>query len=224
MNTEQRNDREMETTFTYELRRPKNIEEGKKYPALFVMHGMGSNEQNMLQLVDGLDDTFFIFSIRGSLAQPPGYAYFTIEGFGKPHRHVFDDTVKKLSNFIDTSLKEYPLDESSLYILGFSQGAILGMTIGLTFNQKIKGVVALSGYIPQFVREEYSMKPSEKLSVFISHGEMDPIFPIAWGSANVEFFNEFGTDVTFKTYGVGHTISAENHRDFHEWLLYDLSQ
>lgn len=125
------------------------------------------------------------------MSQPPGYAYLTIEGFGKPHREVFDTTVQKLGN---------PIDESSLYILGFSQGAILGMTVGLTFNQKIKGVVALSGYLPQFAREEYSMDPSNQFSVFISHGELDPIFPLAWGTANVEFFNKFGTDITFKTY------------------------
>jgi phospholipase/carboxylesterase len=214
----------METTLTYELRRPKIIEDGKKYPTLFVMHGMGSNEQDMLQLVDGLEDSFFIFSIRGHLPQPPGYAFFTIEGFGKPHREVFDDTVHKLTNFIDDASMEFPIDISRLYILGFSQGAILGMTIGLTFNHKIKGVVALSGYIPQFVREEYSMKPREQLSVFISHGELDPIFPLTWGSANVEFFNQLGTDVTFKTYAVGHTVSAENHRDFRKWLLNDLGQ
>ncbi len=214
----------METTLTYELKRPKNIEAGKKYPALFMMHGMGSNEQNMLQLVDGLENTFFIFSIRGHLSQPPGYAYFTIEGFGKPHREVFDTTIQKLTTFIDAACMEYPLDENSLYILGFSQGAILGMTIGLIFNQKIKGVVALSGYLPQFVREEYSMDPSKQLSVFISHGELDPIFPLAWGSANVEFFNKFGTDITFKTYAEEHTVSAENQRDFRKWLLANLAQ
>ena len=224
MNTGQRNDGNMETTFTYELRQPKNIEERKKYPALFVMHGMGSNEQNMLQLVDGLEETFFIFSVRGHLPQPPGYAYFTIQGFGKPHREVFDNTVEKLTTFIDAASIEYPLDESSIYLLGFSQGAILGMTIGLTFNHKIKGVVALSGYLPHFVKEQYSIKPSEKLSVFISHGELDPIFPLAWGSANVEFFNQLGTDVTFKTYTEGHTVSAENLRDFREWLLNDLAK
>lgn len=214
----------METTLTYEIRRPKNIEEGKKYPTLFLMHGMGSNEQDMLQLVDGLEETFFIFSIRGHLPQPPGYAYFTIEGFGKPHREVFDDTVEKLTTFIDGASMEYPVDESRLYLLGFSQGAILSMTIALTTNQKIRGVVALSGYIPQFVKEQVSIKPSEKLSVFISQGELDPIFPLTWGSANAEFFNQLGTNVTYKTYAAGHTVTAENHRDFREWLLNDLAQ
>ena len=37
----------------YELRKPKHVEPGKTYPALFVMHGIGSNEQNMLSMVAG---------------------------------------------------------------------------------------------------------------------------------------------------------------------------
>ncbi|MFD2444820.1 hypothetical protein ACFSO7_12690 [Bacillus sp. CGMCC 1.16607] len=67
----------------YELRRPKQIDPNKTYPALFVMHGIGNNEHNMLSLVNGFEEQFFIFSIRDHLEHPPGYAYFMIEGFGK---------------------------------------------------------------------------------------------------------------------------------------------
>ena len=119
----------METEMIYELRRPKNIVSGKKYPALFVMHGIGSNEHNMLSLVNGLEDFFYIFSVRGHLTQGPGYAYFTIQGYGKPHREVFDEGINKLANFIDYASANYPIDPEKLYLLGFSQGAIVSMTL-----------------------------------------------------------------------------------------------
>ena len=45
----------MNTQLIYELRRPGNMEQGKKYPVIFLMHGMGSNEQNMLPLVSGME-------------------------------------------------------------------------------------------------------------------------------------------------------------------------
>ena len=143
----------------YELRQPKQVDPDKTYPALFLMHGMGSNEQNMLSLVDGLEDQFFIFSIRGHLSQPPGFAFFTIQGYGKPHRDVFDQGVNNLISFIDYASEKYPLDSKQLYLLGFSQGAILSMTLGLTLGNRIKGIVALSGYLPAFVKEEYEIKP-----------------------------------------------------------------
>ncbi|MCL6572941.1 MAG: esterase [Bacillus sp. (in: Bacteria)] len=214
----------MNSPMIYELRKPTQIDPEKTYPALFIMHGIGSNEQNMLSLVDGLDDQFYIFSIRGHLSQPPGFAYFTIQGYGKPHREVFDDGISKLTTFIDYACVDYPLDESRMYLLGFSQGAILAMTLGLSLGNRIKGIVALSGYIPGFVKEEYNLKPVEQLSAFISHGEMDQVLPFDWGVANNDYFRKLGATVTFQTYQEGHTVSLQNQQDFMKWLQEDLKK
>ncbi len=89
----------MEAPLVYELRKPKHIDPNQIYPALFLLHGIGSNEQNMLPLVAGLEDKFYIFSIRGPISQPPGFAFFTIEGYGKPHREVFDEAIQKIDQF-----------------------------------------------------------------------------------------------------------------------------
>ncbi|WP_409275913.1 alpha/beta hydrolase [Neobacillus sp. SCS-31] len=212
----------LDTEMNYELRRPRNAVQGEKYPALFIMHGIGSNEQNMLSLVDGLEDRFYIFSVRGHLPHGPGFAYFTIEGYGKPHREVFDEGINKLSSFIDYATEKYPVDSNKVYLMGFSQGAIVSMTLALTLGSKIKGAVALSGYIPQFVKEEYTINPGNQLSLFISHGEYDNVLPYEWGKENVEFFTQLGVAVTFKSYPEGHTVSLENLRDFQSWILNDL--
>jgi phospholipase/carboxylesterase len=203
----------------YELRRPKNMVPGKKYPALFVMHGMGSNEQDMLSLVHGMEDSFFIFSIRGHLIQGPGFAYFTIQGFGKPHREVFDEALNRLAKFIDTVSMKEEIDREKLFLMGFSQGAIVSMTLALTLGDKIKGVVALSGYIPQFVKEEYTINPGKHVSVFISHGEYDQVLPYEWGKESAEYFTELGIPVSFHSYQEGHTVSLNNLRDFQSWLF-----
>lgn len=212
----------MNSPMIYELRKPKQVDPGKTYPAIFLMHGIGSNEQNMLSLVDGLEDKFYIFSIRGQLIQPPGFAFFTIEGYGKPHRKVFDQGVKQLTSFIDFACEQYPVDNSQLYLLGFSQGAILAMTLGLTLGNRIKGIIALSGYIPGFVKEEYNIQSVNKLSAFISHGEMDQVLPFEWCVANDEYFRKMGATVTFKTYPEGHTVSLRNQQDFMKWLFDNL--
>jgi phospholipase/carboxylesterase len=213
----------METEMIYELLRPKNMIPGKKYPALFIMHGIGSNEHNMLSLVKGLEDSFYIFSVRGHLTQGPGFAYFTIQGYGKPHREVFDDGIKRLAIFIEYSCTKYEIDPEQLYLLGFSQGAIVSMTLALTLG-KIKGVVALSGYIPQFVKDEYTINTGDKLSMFISHGEHDQVLPYDWGKENVEYFTKLGVPVYFKSYPEGHTVSEKNLQDFQYWILNDLER
>ncbi|MED4228237.1 alpha/beta hydrolase [Neobacillus cucumis] len=214
----------METEMVYELRRPKTLVPGKKYPALFVMHGIGSNEHNMLSLVNGLEDSFYIFSVRGHLSQGPGFAYFTIQGYGKPHREVFDEGINKLAGFIDYASANYPIDPEHVYLMGFSQGAIVSMTLALTLGNKIKGFIALSGYIPQFVKEEYKINLGKHLSVFISHGEYDQVLPYEWGKENVDYFTKLGVPVTFKTYPEGHTVSEKNLQDFQAWILNDLQR
>lgn len=214
----------MESEMIYELRRPKDIVPGKKYPALFVMHGIGSNEYNMLSLVNGLKDSFYIFSVRGHLTQGSGFAYFTIQSYGKPHREIFDEGIKKLANFIDHASINYPIDPEQLYLLGFSQGAIVSMTLALSLGKKIKGIVALSGYIPQFVKEEYRINPGNNLAVFISHGKYDQVLPYEWGKENVDYFTKLEVPITFKSYPEGHTVSEKNLQDFQLWILNDLQR
>ena len=68
-----------------------------------------------------------------------------------------------------------------MYLIGFSQGAILSMTLGLKLQNRIKGIIALSGYIPAIVKEEYEISPLDGISVFISHGEYDHVLPYEWG-------------------------------------------
>jgi phospholipase/carboxylesterase len=106
-----------------------------------------------------------------------------------------------------------------LYLFGFSQGAILSMTLGLTLGDRIKGIIALSGYIPEFVKDEYNVKPVNQMSLFISHGEMDQILPYEWGLENQEYFQGLSAVVTFKTYQEGHTVTLQNHDDYMKWIL-----
>jgi phospholipase/carboxylesterase len=211
----------MESPLVYELWKPKHIDPNQIYPALFLMHGIGSNEQNMLPLISGIEDKFYIFSIRGPLSQPPGFAFFTIEGYGRPHREVFDEAIHRLTAFLDYAARHYPIDKNKLYLLGFSQGAILSMSLSLVLGSRIKGIVALSGYIPKFLLDKEDMDVSG-LAAFVSHGALDQVLPYEWGLEAQRFLQEKGASVTFRTYSEGHTVSLENQKDYTEWLLTQL--
>jgi len=209
----------MDAPMVYDLLKPKTVDPNKVYPALFLIHGIGSNEQNMFPLTAGLEEKFFIFSIRGPISHPPGFAFFTIEGYGKPHRDVFKQSLSQLTQFLEYASDRYPIDKKQLFLLGFSQGAILSMSLALTLGKKIKGIVALSGYIPKIVSEDYEIKPVNELSVFISHGELDQILPYEWGVEAQEYFRQLGADVTFCSYKEQHTVSIRNQQDFIKWIL-----
>ena len=103
-------------------------------------------------------------------------------------------------------------------MLGFSQGAVLAQSLALTMGNVIKGVVALSGYVPDFVKTEYKKHPVSHLNIFISHGEYDYIIPPKWGRESKDYFEAQGAKVTFKTYNDGHGVTPENRQDLIAFL------
>ncbi|PYE50817.1 esterase [Paenibacillus barcinonensis] len=199
----------MNSTYVHEVKLPPHYDKNKQYPVIFALHGMGSDERNMLQLMEPLSSDFIIIAIRGSLVQGGGYAYFQIKSIGNPVRELYDASVQGLQQLIMELSSQYAIDPEQRYITGFSQGAIMAMTLALVMGDAIKGIVAMSGYIPKFVKEEYTLQPSPNLSAFISHGDQDHLFPLQLGEDNAAFFRVYTDHVTYMPYSGGHTVTPE---------------
>lgn len=199
----------MNSKLSYNISIPSNLEEGKKYPVIYAMHGMGSNEKDIISTIEELKNDYIIIGIRGTRAMNSGFAYFTIKSYGNPDIVSFDEVIEKLEDFIDNAPTRYPIDTSKQFLLGFSQGAILSMTLALKMGNKIKGIVVLSGYIPKHVKETYPIKKVHELSIFIAHGEFDQVFPLNIGKENYEFFKARSELLSFNSYPIGHEISLE---------------
>lgn len=211
----------MNPAYQYDIRLPSNRDPDKRYPTIFTLHGKGSNENNMFGLVAPLSDDFIIVGIRGNLTLGAGFQYYELKSIGNPIREMFDQAVHQLEAFIHYVTEKYPIDATKRYLLGFSQGAILSMAFALTMGDQLKGIVALNGYVPDFVKTEYSLKSVQEVSVFISHGEFDSVFPIRIGHETAAYFETQTSRLTFKTYPTDHGVSEENQRDFIKWLNKD---
>ena len=99
----------MKSPFTFTHTAPKAV--AGKQPAIFLLHGMGSHEEDLPQLVTDFKDSHHIFSLRGPIEFDPGYAFFTIEEEGKPIRVVFDEVLMYIQSFIHEAIVEFELDE-----------------------------------------------------------------------------------------------------------------
>lgn len=210
----------MSETFHYEIMLPSNgVKENKKYPVLFALHGIGYNEREMLSVFEGLKDDFILIGVRGNLKYEEGYAYYYLKEYGKPERKLFDQSMEMLQGFIQTSLDKYPIDPKHVYLAGFSQGAILANSLALVLCNKIRAIVSMNGYVPAFVVEEYPVESIDQLSVLLTDGEKDNIFPPEIGKKNYQFFKKNGASVKYKTYPTEHLIGNENKSDVTEWLL-----
>ncbi|CAH0347093.1 dienelactone hydrolase family protein [Bacillus sp. CECT 9360] len=209
----------MSAEYMCDLSFPDDFKEGKTYPAIFVMHGAGSNEKDLVPILEGVKGRFILFFIRGNIKTETGYKFFDLHGIGNPVKESFDRSVQGLTAFIKEMKEAHPIDKDQVYLLGFSQGAIMAMTLALTLGDEIRGIVAMNGYIPSFVKEKYSLKTSSRQSVYISHGESDPIFPIHIGNDNQDYFMSRAVNTTYETYPAGHFIVPENVSSLQQWLL-----
>lgn len=205
--------------YHYEIVMPSHLEEGKKYATIFALHGKGSNEQDLLNLLAPLKEQFIIISIRGNMPMGFGFQYYELKSLGNPVREMFDEAMKQLETFIMDATEKYPVDAQQRFLLGFSQGAILSSSLALRMGDKLKGIVALSGYIPDFVKYEYELKSIQDVAIFVSHGQYDSVFPIAIGHETANYLKEKANEVAFHTYPTDHGVSAENARDIMNWLL-----
>lgn len=209
----------MNSPYSFKYLAPNNQTTNKQSPAIFLFHGLGSDENDLIQLVSSIRHSVHLFSLRGPITNPPGYAFYTFEEEGKPERNVFDKMIYYTQQFILEAIERYNIDPQNIYVVGFNQGAVVAQTLLLTMGKQIKKAASLSGFLPDFVMNEYKIKDIRDSKIFISHGQYDFDFPISWSEKSKSFFEKCGAIVTYKTYPVGHGVSSENMKDLNVFLL-----
>ena len=204
---------------------PSSSPHGEQQPALILLHGRGTNEDDLLGLAEYLDPRFLIVSARAPFPFPyGGFAWYQILEVGTPDPQQFDESYQRLSQFVQDVKAKYPVNPSMVFLLGFSMGSIMSLALSLTQPRAFKGVVAHSGYIPEntslrFRWDELApLTGLAGLGLFIAHGTEDPVIPIELARRARALLSKSEADVTYREYPIGHTISEESLSDFSAWL------
>ena len=206
----------------YLIKKPKNILD--KNPLLLLLHGYGSNEQDLFSFANELPDHYFVVSARAPFdLQYGSYAWYAIN-FDADENKFSDINQAKSSrdlvaNFIDELLAKYPINTEEVTLIGFSQGAILSYAIALSNPEKVQSIAAMSGYLnPEMLSDNYLKNNLSNLKCFISHGSVDQVVPVDWGRKAKPFLENLGISCEYKEYPIGHGISPQNFNDLLQWL------
>lgn len=205
------------------VRQPKVVVE--KNPLLLLIHGYGSNEQDLFSFANELPDTYYVISVRAPYdLQYGSYAWYAINFDANENKFSDIDQARSsrdlLVQFIDEISATYPIDTSDISLIGFSQGAILSYAIALSYPEKINKVAAFSGYLNlEMVVSNFENKPCTQLKIFASHGTVDQVIPVDWARKVKPQLATYGIETTYKEYPIGHGISPQNFSDFKNWLL-----
>lgn len=212
----------MDFSLKHIIRKP--IVEVENPSLLLMLHGYGSNEEDLFSFANELPDELLIISVRAPLSIAfGGYAWYTIHF--ETDDTKFSDIPEALKakellvKFIDELQKIYHFNPEKSFLMGFSQGTILSYAVALSYPEKIKNIIALSGYI----NEELITIPSdislyENLDFFCSHGSVDPVIPVEWARKTQKYLQNKKIQFIYNEYHVGHGVAPQNFFDLQNWI------
>ena len=193
-------------------------------PLLILLHGYGSNERDLIGLAPYLDRRFQIVSARAPhMLMPDGYAWFELSWTAANDIIINFQQAEQsrtlLIGFIAEVLAAYGGDPARVFLLGFSQGAIMNASVTLTEPELIAGAVLMSGRIPEQILP--LIAPAERLAgkpFLVVHGVADTVLPIHNGRASRAILAALPVAVTYHEYPMAHEISAQSLADVTAWL------
>jgi len=192
-------------------------------PLLILFHGYGSDENDLFSFATELPEEMFIVSARAPYAmQPYGNAWYAINFDAEKGKWSDNEQAVQsrdlIAQFIDEVIIKYPVNKDNVSLLGFSQGTILSYAVALTYPEKIKNIIALSGYINTDIFETKPKETYKHLSFYCSHGSVDQVIPVDWARRTPEFLNKLDISHKYNEFPVGHGVAPQNFYEFRDWL------
>ncbi len=204
--------------------RESSIKDGSA-PLLIMLHGYGSDENDLFSFATELPEELFIISLKAPYQlQPYGNAWYAInfdavQGKWSDNEQAIESR-DLIAKFIDEAIEQYPINKDNVTLLGFSQGTILSYAVALTYPEKVNNIIALSGYINKDILPEYLDADNYKhLNFYCSHGSVDQVIPVDWARQNQPFLNSLDIKNQYSEFPVGHGVAPQNFFEFKEWLI-----
>jgi len=206
----------------YHITRPSSLTENA--PLLIMCHGYGSDENDLFSFASELPDELHIISVRAPYPlQPYGNAWYAIHFDAEQGKWSDNDQAirsrEQLKHFIDEICASHPVNPKNVSLLGFSQGTILSYAVALTYPEKIKNIIALSGYINEdILTKNPDLDSYNHLEFYCSHGSVDQVIPVDWARKAPELLKALNITHQYTEFPVGHGVAPQNFYEFKDWL------
>ena len=177
---------------------------------IVLLHGWGANNQDLGDLVPYFNLPEYQFLFPNGLFEheysDDGKMWYSFTGAGQlTDRSITQLATSRevLTTWIESlpASTGIPLDRT--WIAGFSQGGAMTLEIGL--DLPVAGLIVLSGYLhADRVKPQQAAPP-----VAIVHGRQDDVVPIAAARKSHEVLTQWGVDVLYREFDMGHSIVPE---------------
>jgi len=196
---------------------------GEPAGLLFLHHGRGTDERDLIGLADVLDSErrLHVVAPRAplSLEGSPGYHWYLVPRVGHPDPETFAAARVALGELHDEIWQSTGIGPERTVLGGFSMGCVMSYATGFDAQRPAPaGILGLSGFIPTVEGWEPALAARAELPVFVAHGSRDAIIPVELARDAVRRMREAGVAVDYHESEAGHHIDPRELPAAIAWL------
>jgi phospholipase/carboxylesterase len=188
---------------------------GKPSSIVVLLHGYGSNGNDLIALAPLIqpmlpDAAFVAPNAPGRLPQmADAHQWWPIQTFSAAERKAGASVAARgIDEFLDAELAAAGLADDRLLLVGFSQGTMMALHVGLRRPRQMAGVIGFSGMLvaPELLASEVRSRPP----VLLVHGTADDVVPFRSLALAEEALRAASVQVgTHVSPGVGHAVGQD---------------
>jgi phospholipase/carboxylesterase len=190
--------------------------------ALVLLHGRGTDEDDLFPLLDQLDPDRRLAGVTPRAPvefTPGGFHWYVSRAVGYPDHDSFHQTYDTLAAWLDALPEALGVSWSRTVLGGFSMGAVMSYALGLgTGRPAPAAIMALSGFIPTVEGFELDLSGRDGFRVAIGHGTHDRVISVELGRAARRVLEEAGARVLYREGPMFHAIDPMFVHVLQNWL------
>ena len=199
---------------------------------VIVLHGLGADGNDFVPVAQELDlalagDVRFVFphapvipvTINGGYAMRAWYDILGADLVQREDEAGLRSSLAQVEALIERE-KARGIPSARIVLAGFSQGCAMALLTGLRHRERLGGIVGMSGYLPlsaTTAAERHDANVSTP--VFLAHGKMDTVVPLARAVASRDALKALGYEVEWHEYPMAHSVCTEEIADLSRWLV-----
>lgn len=146
----------------------------EKAPTLFMLHGTGGTEKDLLPVASRISPDSSVLSVRGNVLENGMPRFFKRLAEG-----VFDEEdlryrTRELKNYMEEAAIKYGFERQNVVVIGYSNGANMAGSLLFHYEDVFAGAILLHPMVPL---RKIPIPEMTNLPIFIGAGKNDPICP-----------------------------------------------
>ena len=179
---------------------------------IIMLHGWGSDKYDLINLDFDIDNLTYL-SLNAPFECDSGFGvqWFSLKRIEiNPIMLEIKNNYLILENFIKEQAKNRKINYNHIFLMGFSQGAMMSLYTSIRLNKKLAGVISLSGLLPETIESIKNNHSITKQNIVLLHGTDDDVVYYDYFINCKKILNML--DFNVKDYSInslGHSINDE---------------